>query len=527
MAILEEFVPYRRYTAAVVVLGDIGRSPRMCYHAYSLATQLDYDVNIVGYLDSTPHPLIHNNPHIKYVALSPPPDRLARLPEFLQLPLKFVWTFIVLSWALLFRVGWDVKLIFMQNPPALPTMFVCWMVSRLKSSKFVIDWHNYMWSILKDKSGIDQLTLPRLVEDGSEGKDSNKDVVRRKNTREERDTAVVSSRRKRQNSAGEKKERKTFKRRYIEWIYRWEGAFGRRADAGLCVTRAMREDLQRAWGVHTAVFYDRAPSCTFREFSLNDKHELLLRLGLGTNGQVFGAVPSEDATRFTIRDPSSRQVHLRDDRPLLVISSTSWTPDEDFQILLDAAKKYNDVAAISRSSSPATRLPIITLIITGRGPLKEFYMEKIQRMKMEYVEIHTPWLESQDYPLMIATADLGVSLHTSTSGLDLPMKVVDMFGAGIPVLAKRFNCIGELVQDGRNGQLFDTATDLFQHLYALATGFPTHCKKLHDLKQFVLDDSLPSWEENWATVAKPILAPNLDPHFERVMAREPAEEIGR
>lgn len=67
----------------------------------------------------------------------------------------------------------------------------------------------------------------------------------------------------------------------------------------------------------------------------------------------------------------------------------------------------------------------------------------------------------------------------SLLGLDLPMKVVDMFGAGIPVLAKRFNCIGELVQDGQNGHLFDTATDLFQHLYGLATGFPTHCKVCH------------------------------------------------
>ncbi|RCN38145.1 hypothetical protein ANCCAN_15948 [Ancylostoma caninum] len=340
----------------------------MCYHAYSLATQLNYDVKLVGYLDSIPHPLIHSNPHIKYVPLAPPPDRITKLPEMLQLPLKFLWTFIVLSWALLFRIGWDVKLILMQNPPALPTMFVCWTVARLKSAKFVIDWHNYMWSVIKDKSGIDQLTLPRLVEDGSEGKDSNKDtVVRRKPTREERDAAVVANRRKRHNS-GEKKERKSLKRRYIEWVYRWEGACGRRADAGLCVTRAMREDLQRAWGVHAAVFYDRPPSC-----------------------------------------------------------------------------------------------------------------------------------------------------------LDLPMKVVDMFGAGIPVLAKRFNCIGELVQDGQNGHLFDTATDLFQHLYGLATGFPAHCKKLHKLKQFVLDDGLPSWEENWATVAMPILAPNLDPHFERVMASEPAD----
>ncbi|KAK6045876.1 hypothetical protein COOONC_16619 [Cooperia oncophora] len=238
-------------------------------------------------------------------------------------------------------------------------------------------------------------------------------LSKRKVTREERDAAVVTTRRKRRSSGDNKKERKTLKRRYIEWVYRWEGALGRRADAGLCVTRAMREDLQRAWGVHAAVFYDRAPSCAFREFSLNEKHELLLRLGLGCQWT---------ATRFSVRDPSTREVRFRDDRPLLVISSTSWTPDEDFQILLDAASSTErrgsaSVGACVRRMTPATRLPIIVLIITGRGPLKEFYMEKIQRMKMEYVEIHTPWLESQDYPLMIATADLGVSLHTSTSGI--------------------------------------------------------------------------------------------------------------
>lgn len=37
--------------ACVVVLGDIGRSPRMQYHSLSLIKQ-DYDVDIVGYAES-------------------------------------------------------------------------------------------------------------------------------------------------------------------------------------------------------------------------------------------------------------------------------------------------------------------------------------------------------------------------------------------------------------------------------------------------------------------------------------------
>lgn len=37
-------------------------------------------------------------------------------------------------------------------------------------------------------------------------------------------------------------------------------------------------------------------------------------------------------------------------------------------------------------------------------------------MQLQNVEILTPWLKAEDYPLLLGCADIGVSLHTSTSG---------------------------------------------------------------------------------------------------------------
>jgi beta-1,4-mannosyltransferase len=46
----------------------------------------------------------------------------------------------------------------------------------------------------------------------------------------------------------------------------------------------------------------------------------------------------------------------------------------------------------------------------------------------------------------------------------LKFEVVDMFGCGLPVAAKGFPALPELVKDGINGMIFNTPEELADHV---------------------------------------------------------------
>ena len=103
----------------------------------------------------------------------------------------------------------------------------------------------------------------------------------------------------------------------------------------------------------------------------------------------------------------------------MAISSTSWTPDEDFGVLLDAIVNLGESIQKRRVSAKKRKpFPNIIFIITGKGPQKAMYQAKIAELQLAQYGIYilTMWLESGDYPLLLGSADLGISLHTSSSG---------------------------------------------------------------------------------------------------------------
>ncbi|GFP94254.1 chitobiosyldiphosphodolichol beta-mannosyltransferase [Phtheirospermum japonicum] len=114
----------------------------------------------------------------------------------------------------------------------------------------------------------------------------------------------------------------------------------------------------------------------------------------------------------------------------------------------------------------------------------------------------------------LCTRDLGVCLHTSSSGLDLPMKVVDMFGCGLPVCAVSYSCIKELVDVEKNGLLFSSSTELAYELMMLFEGFPENCDALKLMRSNLMERvssvrtvSLSSKFDDWTRV---IISGDLD-----------------
>jgi len=220
---------------------------------------------------------------------------------------------------------------------------------------------------------------------------------------------------------------------------------------------------------------------------------------------------------------------LRPDRPALVVTSTSWTADEDFDMLIEGLGMYERAAREMNSKGEEKgtgMLPKVVMLVTGRGENRDRYMERVIKLEVEegweWVRCRSVWLSSNAYPILLGSADLGISLHSSSSGLDLPMKVVDMFGCGLPVCALDFGCLDELVEEGLNGVVFRTASELAGHLVRLLLSFPNG-GELETLQRSIRESinrplrytkTVPAqssnlergtWSENWDNTVRPLV----------------------
>ena len=294
------------------------------------------------------------------------------------------------------------EVIIIQNPPCLPALIASIVVLWLRgnsSSRIVVDWHNLGFSMFAERLGPSHV-LVKLS-------------------------------------------------RFLEY------AFTSRAQYHLCVSDAMKQWLQREFSVHPVVLYDRPPDIFRRApIDVQLRHDLLRRIGL-TDLQLFrGETSSSITTRVVARDDEvstttrcggeisaaassiedkgctiqtmthSSHDHdlyvvsgqmmrlrtLREGRVGVLISSTSWTEDEDFELLLDALLQVE--AYLQQSTVTLSGYSRLVVLITGKGPLRCSFEKRVEELTLQgrinqCVAVRTLWLSIEDYPQLLRCADLG------------------------------------------------------------------------------------------------------------------------
>jgi beta-1,4-mannosyltransferase len=125
----------------------------MLYHAHALAAA-GVDVDLVGF-EGTPVPkAIGSDPRITIHRLNPATLRRGAFSGS-----TYVVAGLLDAARLSFRL-WRVlralpqpNLVLAQNPPAFPTLLVSWLSLRRRGVRFVIDWHNLGFTLLRLRLG--------------------------------------------------------------------------------------------------------------------------------------------------------------------------------------------------------------------------------------------------------------------------------------------------------------------------------------------------------------------------------------
>ena len=407
---------------AVIVLGDVGRSPRMQYHAASLAAA-GGEVDLIGLEGTPPIPAVAGHSHIRVHRLS---DRAfaRRATGGVR---RFVWGSALRAlgqavrlFATLMRIP-KPDVILVQNPPAVPALSIAWLASRMRKARFVIDWHNLSHTVAAVKVGDHH--------------------------------------------------------RAVRALARSERRWAKRADAHLTVSKALAEWLARQYKVTAMVAYDR-PSAAF--------------------------APPSPAIASALWDKIAAEHQLGSTRPPIVVCPTSWTPDEDFDLLLEALERAERTLSRARSAEAAP--PALAVFLTGRGPLRNTFEQRAARRNFKAIAVKMLWLEPADYPTLIGMATLGLCLHQSSSGLDLPMKLADLRGAGVPVATYDYApVLGEVMTSGREGVTFRDPGELANVFVNVATRVIPPDSALAKSRAWLEQNPPERWDAQWDATARRVL----------------------
>ena len=493
--------------AVFFAMSDLGYAPRLCAQAAMLQTSQQLKrVALVGYAsDSTSLPdHVVGNAAIEVAPVARfPVERLGRFGPLLYVPLAVaavLWYFVSCVWAILRATGWrprftrwcrtgsarnsphppPPRLVYVLTPPSFPTFLVI-VVLRVAWSRlvyggsvrpfFVVDWVNYGWSIIamhRAAASCLGRVLVAIVRFG-EMRLFGPIVgdlhltVSKTMARDLHAHGVV-------NHKGFQPLRSDLEDEDVDAaapLVVYDGVLPLTHPRGLGERMTFFDAFVRAAAVTPQE--GEGGECDGTAAAptiLLEPEQWPQWLSPGQN--VFLEEVQSRSSRLTIRQCANR--------PAVVLSSTSYTPDEDFTVLLEAVRGFDlTLREGCRRQGPSSFPERVLFIITGRGPMYAEVRDQIIELNSKHL-VHCAILQVwfadiEDYKTVLGCVDLGVSMHQSSSGVDLPMKVYDMFRGGVPVLARQFPALPELVQNDVTGYSFDTADELRDELARVFAGW--------------------------------------------------------
>jgi len=175
-----------------------------------------------------------------------------------------------------------------------------------------------------------------------------------------------------------------------------------------------------------------------------------------------------------------------DSAPLIIVPS-SWSADDDFDLLLRA------LALADADMDVSERL---LLAMTGYGERRAGIEKAIEALDLKRIAVMTGWLSEPDFIALLGSADAGLSLHRSASALDIPIKIAEMIHCGTHVLALDYGSVLAEVLQGASATLFRTPIELAMILVkTVRKGLPPGTPQVR----------LPSWTDEWTRLVYPVL----------------------
>ncbi|OAY84775.1 UDP-glycosyltransferase TURAN [Ananas comosus] len=141
-------------------------------------------------------------------------------------------------------------------------------------------------------------------------------------------------------------------------------------------------------------------------------------LSSGTVRRITSAAENckeHDATDTLLTAQIDDGFRDKSDRPAVIATCMNWNQEKNISMLLEAATIYDKHLDSTLNVERAEQISLGADTSTDK---KHLYPKILF--------------------IIIGSADLGVCLNTSSSGLDLPFTVADMFGCGLPVCAASF-----------------------------------------------------------------------------------------